>query len=103
MAEIEFAEGIEGIHGTIGGLMIRRAASGKYYLSRVPDMSKVKASPAQRAHRQKFKQAAAYAKAALADPQVGEYYRSRAEQENKRARNLALSDGYHGIDRLKAR
>ena len=103
MARIELAPGYEGLRGKIGNIVIRRFRSGKYFMSPAPDMSKVKPSPAQLANRQKFKEAAAYARAALADPQAGAYYRERAAQENKLPFKLAMSDGCKGIDRLKVR
>lgn len=44
----------------------RTSPSGKVYLSRCPDMSRFKWSKAQKAHRQRFKEAHAYAQAAMA-------------------------------------
>ena len=80
---------------------IRQSSSGEHYMSVAPDMSSVKWAAAQKAHRQKFRGAAAYASAALADPHARVYYRERAAQEKERPYNLALSDGFKGIDPLK--
>ena len=62
--------------------------------------STVPASESQKAHRQLFKQAVAYAKAALADPHVRIYYQTIAKQQGKRPWGLAFSDGMNGIDLL---
>jgi hypothetical protein len=101
MAKIKLSRGYESLHGKLGGFVIRQSSSGEHYMSVAPDMSEVKWSAAQKAHRQKFREAVAYARAALADPQARVYYRERAAQEKKRPYNLALSDGFKGIDPLK--
>ena len=62
-----------------------------------------KASEAQTMQRQRFKEAAAYAKAALAEPQVRLRYERKARKQNKRAWDLAVSDYFKGKDLLKKR
>jgi hypothetical protein len=57
-----------------------------------------KASEAQAAHRQRFKEAVAYAKAAIADPDTRATYKRRAANENRLPYQLALSDYMHGKD-----
>ena len=57
-------------------------------------MSKVKWSPAQKAHRLRFKRAVAHAKAALADPAVRAEYEKMARKLGKRAFDLAVSDQF---------
>lgn len=47
-------------------------------------MSRVKWSDAQRAHRQRFKQAVAYAKAAMADERLRARYEQAAVMQGKR-------------------
>jgi hypothetical protein len=78
------------------GIVFRRSVSGRLYTSRTPDMSRVQWSPAQQAQREKFRQATAYAKAALADPQLRVHYQERAAQEKRRPYDLAVSDGFKG-------
>jgi hypothetical protein len=51
---------------------------------------------AQKAQRQLFKQAAAYAKAALSDPQLRARYEEMAKQQGKRARGAAIADCLKG-------
>ena len=69
-------------------------------LSKVPDMSKVKWSKAQKAHRQRFKRAVAYARAAMAEPKVRAVYEKMAAKNNKRPFDMAVSDYFKGNDLL---
>ena len=63
-----------------------------------PDMSSVEWSPAQKAQRQRFKEAVVHVKAALADPKVRARYERRAKKQNKRAWDLAMADHFQGRD-----
>ena len=63
-------------------------------------MSKVKWSKAQKAHRQRFKQASVYAKAALAEPKVRARYERRAKKQHKRPWDVAMSDYFQRKDLL---
>ncbi len=91
------------VHGRFGDFVLRRSRNGKTILTKVPDMSKVKWSEAQQAHRQRFKEAAAYAKAAMADPQIRAEYEKRAAEKHKRPYDLAVSDYFKGRNLLSAR
>ena len=62
--------------------------------------STVPASETKKAQRQLFKQAVAYARAALADPALRAYYETIAQRQGKRPWGLAFSDGMNGIDLL---
>jgi hypothetical protein len=55
-----------------------------------------KASEAQKAQRQLFKEAVAYAKAAMADPDLRAMYARRAAKENSAPYRIAFSDYMHG-------
>jgi hypothetical protein len=66
-------------------------------------MSAVEWSPAQQAHRQRFKAAIAYAKAAMADPHVSAIYTKLAAAQNKRAFQIAVSDYFKGNDLLSGK
>jgi hypothetical protein len=68
-----------------------------------PHMPCGKSSEAQKAHRQLFKQAAAYAKAALADPEVRARYEELARQQGKLPRGTAIADYLKGNDVLSKR
>ena len=69
-------------------------------LSKVPDMSKVKWSKAQKAHRQRFKKAVSYARAAMAEPKVRAVYEKMAAKKGKRPFDMAVSDYFKGNDLL---
>ncbi|HLO17896.1 MAG TPA: hypothetical protein VK206_23910, partial [Anaerolineales bacterium] len=73
---------------------------GKLSLVRSPDMSRVKWSAAQKEHRLRFKEAVAYARAAIADPEVRLVYEQMAaeKKQNKRPFDMAVSDYFRGND-----
>ncbi|HEU0295641.1 MAG TPA: hypothetical protein VFR47_23070 [Anaerolineales bacterium] len=101
MAKITLHPMFQGVSGRMDGIVFRRSVSGRIYMSLTPDMSRVQWSPAQQAHRQKFRQAIAYARAALADPQLRAHYQERAAQENSRPYDLAVSDAFKGRNLLE--
>ena len=96
MAKVKFAPYIEEITGTIDGLVFKRSPQGEIIVTKKPDMSNVKWSPAQKETRQRFAEASAYASAAKADPKVWARYERRAKRLKKRPRDLAISDFYKG-------
>jgi len=99
MAKIKLNPIIEQARGQLGEMVFRRTHSGGTSLIRKPDMSKVVWSEAQTAHRERFKQAVASARAALTDPQVRAHYEQEAARKGKRAFDLAVSDYYHERER----
>jgi hypothetical protein len=88
------------IQGKMYDMVVKLSPQGELILAKRPDMSKVKWSKAQKAHRQRFKRAAAYAKAALADPQVRRKYERRAKKLGRRPWHVAVSDYFKGNDLL---
>jgi hypothetical protein len=98
MAKVKFSAGITEIYGRLGDYVFRRSPTGKVFISKSPDMSHVQWSEAQQAHRQRFKQAVDFAKAAMADPVTGPLYREAARQQNKRPYDLAISDFFKDQD-----
>ena len=100
MAKITLNPIVERAQGKMGNLVFRRSHTGEMTITKLPDMSKVKWSKAQKAHRQRFKQAVAYAKAAMAEPTVRTVYEKTAAQKNKRPFDLAVSDYFKGHDLL---
>ena len=88
--------------GKIGNLIFRRAHTGKLSVIYRPDMSRVKWSSAQKAHRQRFKEAVLYAKAAMQDPAVRSVYEQMAAEKksNKRPFDMAVSDYFAGNNLL---
>lgn len=96
MAKVTLSPLIIDIRGQVGDYVFRRLPSGEVIMTKTPDMSNVKWSKAQKAQRQRFKEAAAYAKAALADPKVRAKYEKRAARQKKRPYTLAISDYFKG-------
>ena len=100
MAKITLSPMFQEIRGRLGDYVFRRTHTGEVILSKVPDMSMVKWSKAQKAHRQRFKKAVAYAKAAMAEPKVRVVYEKMAAKMNKRPFDMAVSDYFKGNDLL---
>jgi hypothetical protein len=86
------------IRGTMYDMVFKLSPTGKMIVTKRPDMSKVKWSPAQEAQRQRFRDAVACVKAALAEPEVRARYESRAREQHKRAWDLAMADHFKGRD-----
>jgi hypothetical protein len=99
--KVIFNKGIQAMRGRLGNLIFRRTYGGKVVVSAAPDMSRVKWSEAQKAHRLRMKQAVTYAHTALADPQVRARYEQEAAAQGRRPFNLAVSDYFHGRDMRK--
>jgi len=91
MKPVVFNPMIEKLRGSLGGLVFRRYGD-RTFLSRKPDMSHVEPSPAQRAMRDRFRQAVAYAHGAMSDPLTAQPYRQAAERAGSRAFVLAVGD-----------
>lgn len=96
--KVTFNQSIQAIWGRLDGLVFRRSHTGEVVVYAAPDMSRVKWSDAQQAHRERFKQAVAHAKAAMADPQVRARYEREAAVRRKRPFDLAVSDYFKGRD-----
>ena len=101
MAIITFNNGIVEIHGKVGERIYRRGPNGSTIVCKRPDMSGVQPSEAQKAHRQRFKQAVAYAKAALADPELRARYEAQATCD-KTPYNLALADYLKNMNHMSS-
>jgi hypothetical protein len=100
MPKIKFTPLITGIRGKLGRLVFRQSPSGETILSKAPDMSNVKWSPAQKEQRKRFKAANDYAQAAMADPQVRAVYEKQAAEQNRQPFRVAVSDYLKGNDLL---
>jgi hypothetical protein len=68
---------------------------------KTPDMSKVKWSKAQKANRQRFRKAIAYARKAMAAPQVHAHYEKVARRAGRQPFRVAVSDFYAGKNLLR--
>ena len=100
MAKVTLLPWITGIKGRLGDVVFRVSQSGETYVTRSPDMSAVEWSPAQQDHRQRFKAAIAYAKAAMADSHTRAVYEKQAAEKNRQPFQMAVSDYFKGIDLL---
>jgi len=100
MAKVTFNFGIQRIQGKLGNAIFRVSPTGEQQITKLPDMSNVKWSKAQKEQRQRFKQAVAYAKAAMADPDVRKVYEKMAAKKHKRPFDMAVSDYFKGNDLL---
>ena len=100
MAKVTLHPTIQRIQGKMGDMVFRLSYTGKMSVTKVPDMSNVKWSKAQKAHRQRFKKAVAYAKAAMAEPKVRAVYEKMAAKKQKRPFDMAVSDYFKGNDLL---
>jgi hypothetical protein len=100
MPKVRFNPLIEEIHGTMYDVVFKRSPKGNMIVTKRPDMSRVEWSEAQIAQRARFKQAVAYARAALAEPKVRARYEKQAKRQHKRAWDVAMSDFFAGKDLL---
>ena len=101
MAKVKLNSMLKEVHGRVGDIIFRKSHTGEISITKLPDMSNVEWSDAQKAHRQRFKQAVAYAKAAMAEPKVRRKYEKEAAKKNKRPFDLAVSDYFKGRNLLE--
>jgi len=100
MAKIILHPMIQRVQGKMGDVVFRVSPTGKQTIIKLADMSNVKWSEAQEAHRQRFKQAVAYARAAMAEPKVRKVYEKMAVKQHKRPWDMAVSDYFKGNNLL---
>lgn len=100
MPKVRFQPLIEEIRGTFYDVVFKRSPQGKPIVTKRPDMSNVEWSEAQRAQRQRFREANAYARAAMADPAVRRVYETMAVAQKKPPYRLAMADYFQGRDLL---
>jgi hypothetical protein len=101
MAKVKLNPMFKEVRGKLGDKVFRRMANGEIVMSQAPEKSNIEPTEAQLAHRERFKQASAYAKAALAEPKVRAHYEKLAAQTGKRPRALAISDYLKGKNLLE--
>ena len=91
------------IRGRMGKIVYRLSHNGEVSAYPAPDMSNVVWSKAQKAQRQRFKRAVAYAKLAIQDPEIRQFYVELAKKRKKnkgRPFDMAISDYHDGNDLL---
>jgi len=79
------------VSGELDGLVYRNLR-GKVVASRKPDLSNVVYSESQLAHRERFKQAAAFGKSALADAETRAVYEEYTKSKNMPVFALTIAD-----------
>ena len=102
MAKAQLNPVFEFFTGKIGNLVFRRAHNGKLSVMYRPTRTRLKWSSAQKAHRERFRQAVDYAKAAMKDPEIRSVYEQMASEKknNKRPFDMAVSDYFNGSNLL---
>lgn len=100
MAKVKFNSIVSGMSGKVGNMVFRQLANGKTVVSARPNTSRVKLSEAQAAQRQRFKEAATYAKSALEDPEVCLIYEKMAVGTHLTPYNMAIADYLNGNNLL---
>ena len=100
MAKVELDAPFQRFTGKIGKLSYRWMY-GKQTVMKTPDMSKVQWSEAQKANRERFRQAIAYARRAMADPKVRAHYEKVGKKANRQAFRVAVSDFCAGKNLLE--
>lgn len=93
----------EWISGNMGDIVYRISHNGEVSAYPAPDMSRIEWSAAQKAQRRSFASASAYAKLAIRDPKIRQYYVQMAKQRKRntdRPGDMAVSDYSQGNDLL---
>lgn len=91
------------IRGKMGKIVYRLSHNGEVSAYPAPDMTNVVWSAAQKAQRQRFARASAYAKLAIRDPEIRQFYVEMARQKKRNRRrpgDMAFSDYCQGNDLL---
>ena len=92
MAKVTINKLLEALSGAIGGLVFRQMPDGTIILSGAPRHNKRKTTQKQKAHRQRFREAAKHARWAAHEHPI---YAELAKGTWKSAYNFALSDWWH--------
>jgi hypothetical protein len=82
--KIKFNPFLKEVRGKIGNTVFRLCHTGEWQIAARPDMSKVKWSEAQKAHRKRFRYAVDYAKTCMKVPELRAYYLEMAHKRGTR-------------------
>ncbi len=80
MAKAELNSLLRALSGSVGGLVFKQYRHG-VVVTRVPRMDHIKPSPAQRAQRERFRQAAVFHRTVVADPALRKRYATVARKK----------------------
>ncbi|HSJ86963.1 MAG TPA: hypothetical protein VK909_07110 [Anaerolineales bacterium] len=100
MTKVVLQPGLRELRGKMGDWTYRRMY-GKQTVMKTPDMSRVKWSKAQKANRERFRKAIAYARRAMADPTVRVHYETAGKETGRQPFRVAVSDYYAGKNLLE--
>ncbi len=102
MAKVSLHPLFKSLRGKLKGMVFRLSHNGKTSAYLSPDMSRVKWSAAQVAHRERIAELSVYAKVALRNPEIRAFYEQMSikEKGNKRPYDMALSHYYNGSNLL---
>ncbi|MFD2787864.1 hypothetical protein [Hymenobacter rubripertinctus] len=82
----------QGLSGMIGGTLVFRQQGGRTIVSAAPGETTGEPSAAQQAQRQRFQEAAVYAKAQISDPAAKAEYATRLDGRHGSAYAIAVAD-----------
>jgi hypothetical protein len=102
MVKVILQPGLKELRGKMGDWTYRRMY-GKQTIMKTPDMSRVKWSRAQKANRQRFKEAIRYAHQAMADPKVRAHYEKAGKKAGRQPFRVAVSDFLQGKNLLEGK
>jgi hypothetical protein len=100
MAKVTLDAPFRSITGKIGKLSYRWM-HGQQTVMKTPDMSRVKWSEAQKANRERFAEAIAYAKQAMANPKLRAHYEKLGKKADRQPFRVAVSDYRAGKNLLE--
>jgi hypothetical protein len=100
MAKIKLDPLFASISGTMGGFVFKKSRKGEAIVARRPQKSNTEPSPAQKAQRERFKLANAYARAAVADPVLRAVYEEIAAEAGLSVFAAARADYFKGKDSI---
>ncbi len=91
MAKGKLNPALEQMRGHVGEIVFKQYGD-KVVVTRKPDMSRVKWNAAQKAARERFREAMAYAKWMMGNAEMRAAYEAAAKAKGRRTFNLMLSD-----------
>ena len=100
MVKVILHPSIQRMSGKMGAFTYRWTY-GKQTVMKTPDMSNVKWSKAQKAHRARFREAIIYARRAMADPKACAYYEKTGKKAHRQPFRVAVSDFFEGKNLLE--
>ena len=98
MARVKSNIVTQGLSGMLGGTLVFRQQGGRTIVSAAPTETAGEPSERQKAQRQRFQEAAIYAKAQIADPNSKAEYATEQNGRNGSAYTIAVADFLHAPD-----